>query len=131
MSITGNYRHVHLISQDSGATGEWYAEFLGGEIVGDDELRGSQNVRVRLGDSLPFIRGVRETDDIDPSATGKQRFGIDHFCFEVEGLDGMLEAFAAKGGEIPVPPFELPGGNRAAFVTGPDGVAMELIQPPA
>jgi len=43
----------------------------------------------------------------------------------------MLKDFTAKGGEIPLPLFELPNGNRAAYVAGPDGVVMELIEPAA
>jgi catechol 2,3-dioxygenase-like lactoylglutathione lyase family enzyme len=127
MGIIGTYHHVHLISEDPRKTAEWYAEFLGGEIVRDDELRGARNVRVHLGECLLNIRGLRATDNIGGSA-GEQRLGIDHFCFQVDDIEGLLEAFAAKGGEIPEPLFELPSGNRAAFVAGPDGVVMELIQ---
>jgi catechol 2,3-dioxygenase-like lactoylglutathione lyase family enzyme len=128
MGIVGHYHHVHLISADPRATAEWYVEFLGGEIFRDEELRGARNVRVMLGECMLNVRGVRETDNIEPSATGKQRLGIDHFCFQVDDIDALLEAFTAKGGEISTPLFELPSGNRAAFVTGPDGVDMELIQ---
>ena len=127
MGIIGAYHHVHLISEDPRKTAEWYAEFLGGEIVRDDELRGARNVRVHLGECLLNIRGIRATDKIGGSA-GEQRLGIDHFCFQVDDIEGLLEGFAAKGGEIPEPLFELPSGNRAAFVSGPDGIVMELIQ---
>ncbi len=127
MGIIGPYYHVHLISEDPRKTAEWYVEFLGGEIFGDAELRGARNVRIRLGECLLFVRGIRATDKIGDSA-GEQRLGIDHFCFQVDDIEGLLEAFAAKGGEIPEPLFELPSGNRAAYVAGPDGVVMELIQ---
>ena len=127
MGIIGTYHHVHLISEDPRKTAEWYAEFLGGEIVRDDELRGARNVRVLLGECRLYIRGIRATDKIGGSA-GEQRLGIDHFCFQVDDIEGLLEGFAAKGGEIPEPLFDLPSGNRAAFVAGPDGVVMELIQ---
>ena len=43
----------------------------------------------------------------------------------------MLQEVTAEGGEIPEPLFELPGGNRAAYVAGPDGVVIELIEPKA
>ena len=127
MGIIGTYHHVHLISEDTRKTAEWYAEFLGGEIVRDDELRGARNVRVLLGECQLYIRGIRATDKIGGSA-GEQRLGIDHFCFQVDDIEGLLEGFVAKGGEISEPLFELPSGNRAAFVSGPDGIVMELIQ---
>lgn len=131
MAIVGNYHHVHLTSPDPRAAAEWYEEFLGGKIIGDGELRGARNVRVQLGDSFLFIRSERADESISPAEIGKQRFGIDHICFQVKDIGGMLEAFSAKGGEIPLPLFELPNGNRAAYVAGPDGVVMELIEPAA
>lgn len=131
MAIIGNYHHVHLTSPDPRAAAEWYEEFLGAKIIADGELRGARNVRVGLGDCFLFIRGERADESISPAEIGKQRFGIDHICFRVNDIDGMLEAFSAKGGEIPLPLFELPNGNRAAYVAGPDGVVMELIEPAA
>lgn len=131
MPVVGHYHHVHLISPDPRAAAEWFVEFLGGNIFKDEELRGARNVRVRLGECMLNIRGERESDTIEKSITGKQRFGIDHFCLEVGGLEGMLQEVTAKGGEIPEPLFELPSGNRAAYVAGPDGVVIELIEPKA
>ena len=127
MEVIKSYHHVHLISEDPRNTAEWYVEFLGAEIVRDDEQSGARNLRVHLGESLLIIRGIRSTDKIGGSA-GEQRLGIDHFCFQVEGIEEFLEGFAAKGGEVLEPLIELSSGNRAAFIAGPDGVVMELIQ---
>jgi len=128
MPIIGHYHHVHLISPNPRMAAEWFAEFLGGKIFRDEELRGARNVRVRLGKCMLNIRGEREGDTIDNTITGKQRFGIDHFCLEVNNLKGMLHDVEIKGGKITEALFELPSGNHAAYVAGPDGVSIELIE---
>ncbi len=127
MAVTGNYHHVHLISSDPGATAEWYVKFLGGEIFRDEELRGARNVRVKLGESLLNIRGERSGESFaDPN--GKKPYGIAHFCLAVDDIEGMLQHVEASGGVISEPLFSLPSGNKAAFVTGPENVEIELIQ---
>ena len=128
MAVTGNYHHVHLISPDPGAAAEWYVKFLGGEIFRDEELRGSRNVRVKLGECLLNIRGERPGESFaDPG--GKRPYGIAHFCFAVDDIEGLLRHVEASGGVISEPLFSLPSGNKAAYVTGPENVEIELIQP--
>ena len=77
-------------------------------------------MQVKLGECLLNIRGKRPEDSVAPPETGK-RYGIDHMCFQVTGIEKMLEEFAAKGGEIPELLFELPNGNRGAYIAGPEG----------
>jgi len=88
MAVKGNYHHVHLISPDPGKTAEWYVQFLGGEIARDEELRGARNVRVNLGGCLLNIRGERPGESFaEPGGT--RPYGIAHFCFAVDDLEGM------------------------------------------
>lgn len=128
MAVKGNYHHVHLISPDPGKTAEWYVKFLGGEIARDEELRGARNVRVKLGGCLLNIRGERPGESF-VAPDGNRPYGIAHFCFAVDDLEGMLKHVEDNGGVISEPLFTLPSGNRAAYVTGPENVEIELIQP--
>ena len=75
---------------------------------------------MELGECLLNIRGKRPEDSVAPPETGK-RYGIDHMCFQVIGIEKMLEEFAPKRGEIPELLFELPNGNRGAYIAGPEG----------
>ncbi|MEE9257356.1 MAG: VOC family protein [bacterium] len=128
MPVKGPYNHIHLISADPEAAADWCAKPLGADIFRKEELRGSQNIRLTLGEARLYIRGKRDTDNI-ASPDGVKRYGIDHFCLSVEDIEGMLRHVEENGGTVSEPLFLLPSGNRAAYVQGPDGVQIELIEP--
>lgn len=130
MAIIGSYNHIHMISPDPEAAANWFVKFLGAEIFADEELRGSRNIRMKLGDANLYIRGRRESDKI-AEAGGARPYGIDHFCFTVSGIEGMLRHVEESGGTVSESLFSLPSGNRAAYVMGPDSVHIELIEPEA
>jgi len=58
-----------------------------------------------------------------------------HACLEVSDLDAALERLAAHGVEVPGAPLEIvdgpTAGARIAYVRDPNGVQIELLQPPA
>lgn len=128
MAIKGGYNHIHMISPDPEASANWFVKFLGAEIFADEELRGSRNIRMKLGDANLYIRGTRSSDKI-AGTDGARPYGIDHFCFTVSDIEGMLRHVEENGGTISEPLFSLPSGNRAAYVMGPDNVHIELIEP--
>ena len=130
MAITGGYNHIHMISPDPKAAADWFVKFLGAEIFGDEELRGARNVRMKIGDANLYVRGKRTSDKIADTGGGRP-YGIDHFCFSVSDIEDLLRYVEQNGGTISQPLFSLPSGNRAAYVMGPDGVHIELIEPKA
>lgn len=127
MVVIGNYNHVHLVSTDPDATAQWYVKCLEAEIFDLGELQGARNVRMKVGDSNLYVRGVRPTDKIAGNGDS-QVYGLDHISFTVEGLEEMLVDVEKNGGEITRPIFTTPRGNRAAYVQGPNNVTIELIE---
>ncbi|MBI1724971.1 MAG: VOC family protein [Candidatus Tectomicrobia bacterium] len=128
MRIVGGYHHVHLTSPDPEAAAAWYVRMLGAEIYADAPLRGSRNLRLKVGEALLYIRAPRATDAPRP-AGGQRFFGMDHVCFAVEGTEEMLAHVVKNGGVIADPLFDLPGGSRGAYLQAPDGVLVELFEP--
>lgn len=128
MPIRGGYHHVHLASPAPDAAAAWYVKILGAEIYADAELRGSRNLRLKVGEALLYIRAPRPSDTLSP-AGGARFFGIDHICFAVEGIEAMLAHAERNGAVIADPLFDLPGGSRGAYLQGPDGVLVELFEP--
>jgi lactoylglutathione lyase len=47
---------------------------------------------------------------------------------EVEDMDAEVANLKAKGVELTRGPFGPPGGPRVAFLDGPDGVEIEMIE---
>jgi len=129
MPILGSFHHVHIISEDPEAAAEWYAGVFGAEITASVERRGARNVSLRLGEAALNIRGIRETDIIGQVDKDKP-LGIHHFGFIVEDLEEMIRRIEEHGGKLAEPLLTGSTGNTVAFVAGPDGVIIELVQPP-
>ena len=54
---------------------------------------------------------------------------IDHLAFSVDDLDSTLTRLRSEGVKMTTEPRELARGEtRSAFIEGPDGVAIELIE---
>ena len=43
------------------------------------------------------------------------------------GIDGLVKDLKAKGAEFTVEPFDIRPGTRIAFLRGPEGVLIELV----
>ena len=82
---------------------------------------------MKLNDARLYIRGLRPTDKIVETGNGHS-YGLNHICFTVEGIEGMLSHVEKNGGTIAEPLFTAPSGNLAAFIQGPENVLIELIQ---
>jgi catechol 2,3-dioxygenase-like lactoylglutathione lyase family enzyme len=58
------------------------------------------------------------------------RLGLEHFGFDVEDLKAELDRLERAGIRIVLPATEVVGGTRLAYIEGPDGVLIELVQRP-
>ena len=55
-------------------------------------------------------------------------YGVEHFGLTVSDLDAAVADLRAKGAEIAVGPVMRNPGLYLAFVRGPEGVMVELVQ---
>jgi lactoylglutathione lyase len=95
------------------------------EIMGMDEVR---RFSPRPGLTIAFFKGEGEAsiELIQGEETDKK--GLFLIGVEVEDMDAEVANLKAKGVEITRGPFGAPGGPRIAFLDGPDGVELELIE---
>jgi catechol 2,3-dioxygenase-like lactoylglutathione lyase family enzyme len=66
----------------------------------------------------------------DPTAATPQfpYYGVEHIGLTVDDVDAACEELRAKGAEIAIGPLTRSPGLRLAFVRGPEGVMVELVQ---
>jgi len=61
--------------------------------------------------------------------------GAMHACLEVSDIRQALERLASRGVAVPDEPIEIPEGpmtgSKLAYVRDPNGVQLELLEPPA
>lgn len=53
---------------------------------------------------------------------------LDHLGFRVDDLEAAVARLVGLGGRVRIPPFR-EGSDRLAFLSDPDGVWVELIEP--
>ena len=121
------FDHVHLVSQNPKATGDWYADKLGGKVVRSGEVRGAPQVYVSIGGAMVIVRGQRPAETA-ASKPGLQ-WGVDHFGLQVKGdFDGFCAELKSKGVAFSLEPTDFNANTRIAFINAPDGVSVELLR---
>ena len=121
------FDHVHLVSEDPRSAAEWYADKLGGRIIGSAEIRGGPQVIVAFEGATVIIRGQR-TGEEAAVKTGLE-WGTDHFGFSVkEDFDGFCDDLKKNGVAFTLDPVDFTPTVRIAFIDAPDNVSIELLQ---
>ena len=54
--------------------------------------------------------------------------GLEHIGLTVDDVDAAVDELRAKGAEIAIGPLTRNPGLRLAFVRGPEGIMIELVQ---
>jgi catechol 2,3-dioxygenase-like lactoylglutathione lyase family enzyme len=131
------FDHVHIISKDPEAAAQWYADILGGTITAITEVRDAPQIAVQFDGATMMIRGRRPGEgpgDKKPLQSfegfvSHDQWGTDHFGFKIVGdLLEFCDTIREKGGTFLVEPHEFIPGHRLAFLAGPDGVTVELLE---
>jgi lactoylglutathione lyase len=53
---------------------------------------------------------------------------LEHIGLTVDDVDAAVEELHAKGAEIAIGPLTCNHGLRLAFIRGPEGIMIELVQ---
>lgn len=140
------FGHLHMLSKDPVAAGDWYAKHLGipvrmkqaekrmyeGFPVAPSSFLQSDNVSIIIYPveyaRVAFPKEWKDREDFEPT---KGRV-IDHIGFSVDNLEETLDRLKASGVKITAGPITGGGGKfKVAFIEGPDRVNIELVEPHA
>ena len=119
------FHHLHLRSTDPAAALDWYENIFEGER---DSLKG-RIAGLRYGTVWLLIS--RHEGELAPT----EGRAFDHLGWQFPDLRAAAEEIKGKGVEFNLEPrpFTNPLGQDMliSFVTGPDGVRIEIVQPQA
>jgi catechol 2,3-dioxygenase-like lactoylglutathione lyase family enzyme len=126
--MTTAYRcdHLHLRSPDPAAAAAFYVEALGAKETARMPVRDRLRVILDLGGLTVFIEEVPADTARAPATT--PFVGIEHIGLAVDDLDAALDAHRARGTRITAEAQQVRPGVRIAFLEGPDGVVLELLE---
>jgi catechol 2,3-dioxygenase-like lactoylglutathione lyase family enzyme len=126
------YDHVHLRSTDPDAMGRFFETMFGAEVARDiyppgTLYPGQMRVSMKLGGQTVL---VAPTHPLDPTGAAPRfpYYGVEHIGLTVDDVDAAVKELRAKGAEIAIGPLTRSAGLRLAFVRGPEGVMVELVQ---
>ena len=126
------YDHVHLRSTDPDATGRFFETMFGAEVTRDvyppgTLYPGQMRVAMRIGGQRILVAPAHPHD---PTGAAPQfpYYGVEHIGLTVDNVDAAVAELRAKGADIAIGPLTRSPGLRLAFVRGPDGVMVELVQ---
>lgn len=117
--------HVHLRSRDAVAAAEFYTRLFGAretKRIGADPV---QRVVLDLGGLTVFIEQAPEGTH-PPAPTPS--LGFEHLGLRVEDIEAALAELTHKGVPVRTGITDRGPGLRIAFVEGPDGALIELLE---
>lgn len=119
------YDHIHLRSPDPEATARYYERMFGAKVIRTIQ-EGKPRIDLKLGGVDIFIAPVAPGDGVNPPPTTPYQ-GLDHFGLRVNGIDAVVAELKAKGAVFTKEPTMVRPGLRIAFMRGPEGVSIELL----
>lgn len=120
------FDHIHLFSRDPEATASFYEKMFDAQVT-RSTVGGKPRVDIKLGGANIFVLDVSG----DPKAVAGPAHphqGLDHFGLEVKAIDAVVADLKAKGAVFTRGPETIRPGTRIAFLTGPEGVSIELLE---
>ena len=146
--------HVSFTVRDIDAAVKWYTEVLGLEYVRGqeqaneytDKLVGYKNAHLKVaqlrvpGETIPLSRHhIELVEYVNPRGENipldTNRTGVGHWAFMVEDIHTEFERMKALGVKFKAEkPVAIEAGvNKGGFTVyffDPDGITLELVQPP-
>ena len=122
---TFTYDHIHLRSPNPEATAKYYERMFGAEVLRTMQ-EGKPRIDLKLGGANIFIAPVTADSGVNPPPTTPYQ-GLDQFGLSVSGIDAIAAELKAKGAEFTKEPTTVRPGVRIAFIRGPEGVSIELL----
>lgn len=126
------FDHVHLRSPDPEATAAFFETVFGAVVTRGvyppgTLYPGQKRISFMLGGQKILIAPTHPDDPMG-DAPAFPYYGLEHIGLTVDDVDAAVEELRAKGAEIAIGPLTRDPGTRLAFVRGPEGVMVELVQ---
>lgn len=126
------FDHVHLRASDPNATAAFFETMFDAEVTRDiyppgTLYPGQQRIKMRVGGQTVLIAPTHPHDPMTP-APRFPYYGLEHMGLTVDDLEAAVAELRTKGADIAIGPLTRSPGLHLAFVRGPDGVMVELVQ---
>ena len=128
------YDHIHLRSPDPDATARFFETMFGAEVKRDiyppgTLYPGQMRIAMRVGGQTVLI-APPHPDEPTAAEPHFPYFGLEHFGLTIDNLDEAVAELRLKGADIAIGPLTRSPGLRLAFIRGPQGLMIEIVERP-
>lgn len=120
------FDHVHVVCEDVEQVGAFLRDVIGAKELRKVETPEMRNWEYQLSDTRIFVRQKKENEVLSDGSI--RRAGVDHLGFSVPDLDAAIKRLVEAGCVLNQGPTLLRKGLSIAFVSGPGGLLMEILQ---
>ena len=126
------FDHVHLRSADPSAMADFFETMFAADVTRDvypagTLYPGQQRIRMRVGGQTVLIAPAHPTDTMGAAPTFPY-YGLEHMGLTVENVDSACAELKERGADVAIGPLTRSPGLRLAFIRGPEGIMVELVQ---
>ena len=117
--------HLHFRSSDPQRAADFYVEMFGAVPLAPAETANGLRCVVELAGLTMFIEQAPPNVSTAPEPP---YLGLEHFGLAVADLEAYADELRRKGAIFSTEPKTVRPGLRMAFVRGPDGAMIELVE---
>jgi lactoylglutathione lyase len=128
------YDHVHLRSANPSAMADFFETMFGAEVMRDiypprTPARSipASSVSACASEARLLIAPMHPYDATGAAPTFPY-YGLEHMGLTVDNVDAACAELKAKGADVAIGPLTRSPGLRLAFIRGPEGIMVELVQ---
>jgi catechol 2,3-dioxygenase-like lactoylglutathione lyase family enzyme len=125
--MSWQYDHTHFKCSDHDKAAAFFKENFGAKEVSRWEANGMPIVSLEIGGCLYNFSPKRANETVDTS-TGTVRHGVYHIALKTKDLEAEAAKMKARGIKFTQEVKQLNPKTKFAFIEGPDGISIELLQ---
>ncbi len=125
--MSWQYDHTHFKCSDHDKTATFFKDNFGAKEISRWETNGMPIISLEIGGSLYNFSPKRANETVDAS-TGTVRHGVYHIALKTKDLEAEAVKMKARGINFTQEVKQLNPKTKFAFIEGPDGISIELLQ---
>jgi len=127
MQMSWKYDHIHFKCSDPDKTVTFFKENFGAKEVIRFEVNGMSIVTLDIG-GLWYNFSPRRPGETVDSRMEPVRYGVYHIALKTKDLAAEARKLKARGVKFTQDVAQANPTTKYAFIEGPDGISIELLQ---
>lgn len=120
------FHHLHIICRDLEKMIGFFTESIGAELVQRKKFGTADGASLNLKGTTINLRIARADEKMEGDAS-RTVYGYHHIGLEVDDIEAAFSGLKTQGYSFFMPPTDIPD-LRIAFLRGPEGIVVELVQ---